>query len=233
VRSLSAFVSSPLLSSPLLLCSALLCSALNASVTGRPVGIFRGCPAEEKEARDIWTSCALLCSVPVWGACVGAVCGENSAREKRQPATKPRQLHQTERNNQGSNSHTNTTTLEVQLGLIRVPSFSPLLHFLRKGQTGQTRASRVVERLASWFLALLQRAPPQTVAHRQGYTVMCPLLRTVMALFGYGSLSGLASGSLGGTVGARRAPSVLRLPQSAPLPAVARATRVTPVRVPA
>jgi hypothetical protein len=86
--------------------------------------------------------------------------------------------------------------------------------------------------LAPWFLGMPQSAPPQTMARRQGYAVICASPRTVMALSGSGPLSGLPLGSLASPVCARRAPSYLRLPLSAPLPAVARAMPYTPVPVP-
>jgi hypothetical protein len=111
-------------------------------------------------------------------------------------------------------------------------SFSPPSLFLRKLKSSQICVHMFVAGLASWFLALLQRAGTQRVARRLGYTVMCPLLRTVMALSGSGPLSGMPSGSLASPVCAPRAPSFLRLLPRAPPSPVARAMPCTTVRVP-
>jgi hypothetical protein len=125
----------------------------------------------------------------------------------------------------GSKSHTNTNTLEDQHGLICVPSFSPPLIFLREWRSSQIRVHALVARLASWFLDMPLSAPPHSVARRQGYTALGHLLASVRGNLGALSLRGMPSGSSADPAGTRRAPSFLRLPQSAPPSTVARAMR--------
>jgi len=111
-------------------------------------------------------------------------------------------------------------------------SFSPLSLFLRELKSSQICVHMFVARPARWFLDMPQSAPPQTMARRQGSTGICVSLATVRGGVGWSPWSGLPLGSLGGPVCARRAPSFLRLPLSAPPSAVSRATPFTTVLVP-